>query len=73
MRTVNQDLAVLAIATLHFVGSLVATTLLIVAITPQFFFPAILISLVYYLIAKVYISSSSSLKALESTRKSPVL
>jgi ABC-type multidrug transport system fused ATPase/permease subunit len=73
MRTVDQDLAVLAIATLHFVGSLVATTILIVAISPQFFFPAILISLVYYFIAKVYISSSSGLKALESTCQSPVL
>jgi ABC-type multidrug transport system fused ATPase/permease subunit len=73
MRTVDQDLAVLAIATLHFVGSLIATTILIVVITPQFFFPAILISLVYYFIAKVYISSSSGLKALESTRQSPVL
>ncbi|KAK0726480.1 P-loop containing nucleoside triphosphate hydrolase protein [Apiosordaria backusii] len=73
MRTVDQDLAVLAIATLHFVGSLIATTILIVVITPQFFLPAILISVVYYFIAKVYISSSSDLKALESTRQSPVL
>ncbi|KAK3899046.1 P-loop containing nucleoside triphosphate hydrolase protein [Staphylotrichum tortipilum] len=73
MRTVDQDLAVLAIATLHFVGSLIATTILIVVITPQFSFPAILLSLVYYVIAKVYISSSSRLKVLESTRQSPVL
>jgi ABC-type multidrug transport system fused ATPase/permease subunit len=73
MRTVDQDLAVLAIATLHFVGSLTATTILIVVITPQFLLPAILISLVYYFIAKVYIASSSGLKALESTRQSPVL
>lgn len=73
MRTVDQDLAMLAIATLHFVGSLAATTALIVLITPQFFFPAIIISIVYYIIAKVYISSSSGLKALESTRQSPVL
>lgn len=73
MRTVDQDLAVLAIATLHFVGALIATTILITFITPQFFLPAIFISLVYYLIAKVYISSSSDLKALESARQSPVL
>ncbi|KAK4171731.1 putative ATP-dependent bile acid permease [Triangularia setosa] len=73
MRTVDQDLAVLAIATLHFVGSLMATTILIVVITPQFLLPAILISLVYYFIAKVYIYSSSDLKTLESTRQSPVL
>lgn len=73
MRTVDQDLAVLAIATLHFVGALIATTVLIIVITPQFFLPAILISLVYYFIAKVYISSSSDLKALESTRHTPVL
>ncbi|VBB75705.1 Putative ATP-dependent bile acid permease [Podospora comata] len=73
MRTVDQDLAMLAIATLHFAGSLIATTILIVFITPQFSLPAILISLVYYFIAKVYISSSSDLKALESTRQSRVL
>ncbi len=66
MRTVDQDLAVLVIATLHFLGSLItATTILIVVITPRFFFLAILISLVYYFIAKIYISSSSGLKALE--------
>ncbi|KAK4249370.1 putative ATP-dependent bile acid permease [Corynascus novoguineensis] len=73
MRTVDQDLAVLAIATLHFVGALIATTVLIIVITPQFFLPAIFISLVYYFIAKVYISSSSDLKTLESTRHTPVL
>ncbi|KAJ4290019.1 hypothetical protein N0V88_006820 [Collariella sp. IMI 366227] len=72
MRTVDQDLAVLAIATLHFLGSLIATTILLVVISPQFLFPAILISLVYYYVAKVYISSSSGLKALESARQSPV-
>ncbi|KAK3997785.1 putative ATP-dependent bile acid permease [Cladorrhinum sp. PSN332] len=73
MRTVDQDLAVLAIATLHFVGALLATTILIIAITPQFFLPAVFISFVYFVIARVYIISSSNLKALESTRHSPVL
>ncbi|KAK4160504.1 putative ATP-dependent bile acid permease [Cladorrhinum sp. PSN259] len=73
MRTVDQDLAVLAIATLHFVGALLATTILIIAITPQFFLPAVFISFVYYVIARIYIITSSDLKALESTRHSPVL
>ncbi|KAK4220855.1 P-loop containing nucleoside triphosphate hydrolase protein [Podospora fimiseda] len=73
MRTVDQDLAVLAIATLHFVGALLATTILIIAITPEFFLPAVFISFVYLIIARVYIISSSKLKEMESTRQSPVL
>lgn len=72
MQTVDQDLAVLAIATLHFVGVLAGTTILIVIITPAFVLPGIIISVVYYLIAVIYITGSRDLKEMESTRRSPL-
>ncbi|KAK3358571.1 P-loop containing nucleoside triphosphate hydrolase protein [Lasiosphaeria ovina] len=72
MQTIDQDLAVLALATLHFIGALMGITILIIAITPQFLLPAVLISFIYYLIATIYITSSNDLKTLETTRRSPV-
>ncbi|KAH9987847.1 P-loop containing nucleoside triphosphate hydrolase protein [Xylariaceae sp. FL0662B] len=73
MQTMDQDLAVLAIATLHFVGVLAGMIILLVVITPAFILPGIVICAVYYLIAVIYITGSRDLKDMESNRRSPLL
>ncbi|KAI0190101.1 P-loop containing nucleoside triphosphate hydrolase protein [Astrocystis sublimbata] len=72
MRVVDQDLAVLAIATLHFAGALVGITILIAIITPAFVIPGAFILVGYFIIGYFYVAASRELKTLESDRRSPL-
>ena len=52
--------------------SVLATWLVISAVTPVFLPPSLLIFLVYFCIGKLYIKSSRSLKRLEAVQRSPL-
>lgn len=72
LQTVDQDLAVLAVATLHFLGALAGIIILIAIITPAFLGPGVFISVAYYLIGVIYITASRYLKVIESTQRTPL-
>ncbi|KAI1119847.1 P-loop containing nucleoside triphosphate hydrolase protein [Nemania abortiva] len=72
MRVVDQDLAVLAIATLHFAGALAGITILIAITTPAFVIPGAFILAGYFIIGNFYVAASRELKTLESDRRSPL-
>ena len=72
LQTVDQDLAVLAVATLHFLVALTGIIVLLVTTTPVFIAPGMLLSVGYYLIGAAYIATSRDLKELESDQRSPL-
>lgn len=72
LQTVNQHLAVLVIATLHFLGALTGIIILIAMTTPSFLGPGVAISIGYYFIGAVYVSASRDLKELESIERAPL-
>lgn len=72
LQTVDQQLAVLIIATLHFLGALIGIIILIAMTTPSFLGPGVVISIAYYFIGAVYIVASRDLKELESIERAPL-
>lgn len=72
LQTVDQHLAMLIIATLHFLGALTGIILLIAITTPSFLGPGVLISIAYYFIGAVYIVASRDLNELESIERTPL-
>lgn len=58
LRTVDRGLAAMTLATLHFLGSLAGTTLLIAITIPGFFGPGDLISVIEYFIGMISTSAS---------------
>ena len=73
LQVVDQDLAVLAVATLHFLVALAGIIILIAVITPAFLGPGTFISIGYYLIGVTYMTAARDLKQIESTQRSPLL
>ncbi|KAL9119448.1 MAG: hypothetical protein Q9187_004001 [Circinaria calcarea] len=72
LQIVDQHLAVLIIATLHFLGALAGIVILIAMTTPSFLVPGVPISIAYYLIGAVYIVASRDLKEFESSQRAPL-
>ena len=73
LQVIDQDLAVMAVATSHFLVALAGIIVLIVVITPACLGPGIFISIGYYLIGVTYITAARDLKQIESTQRSPLL
>jgi len=72
IETVDQELASMALGTIHFVGSVICILILIAIITPAFIIASVFISLIYFIIGKLYINSSRDLKRIESIQRSPL-
>lgn len=69
---VDQELASMALGTIHFVGQIISIIILIAIITPAFLIAGMVISAMYFIIGKLYINSSRDLKRLESLQRSPL-
>lgn len=72
IEAVDQEVAPVAIGVIHCLASIVTIVILISVITPGFLIPASIISILYFLIGRFYISSSRDLKRLESVHRSPL-
>jgi ABC-type multidrug transport system fused ATPase/permease subunit len=70
LQTVDQELAILAVASAHFLVALVGIVILVGIITPAFLIPGAFISAAYYLIGAIYMSASRNLKVIESSQHS---
>ncbi|KAI9714515.1 MAG: hypothetical protein M1820_000476 [Bogoriella megaspora] len=72
LQTVDQDLAVLAVAALHFYVAVAGIIILIVIITPAFLVPGIIIAIAYYIIGAIYIVGTRNMKQVESAQRAPL-
>ncbi|KAI9890890.1 MAG: hypothetical protein M1814_003529 [Vezdaea aestivalis] len=72
LEAIDQEVAPVAIGTLHCFASVVTIVILISAITPAFLIPGFFITILYFLIGKFYIRSSRDLKRIESVQRSPL-
>lgn len=72
VEAVDQEVAPVAIGTLHCFASVLVIVILISVITPGFLVAGIFITLVYTAIGAVYLNSSRDLKRLESVQRSPL-
>lgn len=72
IEAIDQQLASTAEGVVYCLACIATIILLISIIIPQFLVAAIFISLLYFVIAAVYISSSRDLKRLESIQRSPL-
>jgi ABC-type multidrug transport system fused ATPase/permease subunit len=72
IEAVDQEVAPVAIGVIHCFASIVTIVILISIITPAFLIAAAVISVLYFLIGRFYISSSRDLKRLESVHRSPL-
>ncbi|KAF2823699.1 hypothetical protein CC86DRAFT_327552 [Ophiobolus disseminans] len=72
IESVDQEVAPVAIGVVHCFASIVTIVILISIITPAFLIAASVISVIYFLIGRLYINSSRDLKRLESVHRSPL-
>jgi ABC-type multidrug transport system fused ATPase/permease subunit len=72
LQMVDQDLAVLALATLHFLVALFGIVVLIVITTPAFIVPGIVIGIAYYLTGAIYITGTRDIKQIDSAQRTPL-
>ena len=72
IEAVDQEVAPVAVGVIHCLASIITTVILISVITPEFLIAAFIISVLYFLIGRFYISSSRDLKRLESVHRSPL-
>jgi ABC-type multidrug transport system fused ATPase/permease subunit len=72
LQMVDQDLAVLAVATLHFLVALLGITTLILIITPAFIVPGIFIGIAYCIIGTLYVGGTRDLKHIDSVQRAPL-
>jgi len=72
IEAVDQEIAPVAVGVVHCLFSILTIVVLISVITPAFLIAGVFISILYFLIGKVYISSSRDLKRLESVQRSPL-
>lgn len=72
IKTIDQELALIAINLISLFGHLVMMVILITFVTPQFLIPAVFLALAYFYIGKVYLAASTDLKRMESVQKSPI-
>ncbi|KAK4621385.1 ABC transporter 7 [Fulvia fulva] len=72
VEAVDQEIAPVAVGVVHCLFSILTIVILISVITPAFLIAGVFISILYFIIGKVYISSSRDLKRLESVQRSPL-
>lgn len=72
LEAVDQDIAPTAIGVMTCALSLIVTVALIAYITPGFLIAAVLIALLFYIVAAFYLRASRDLKRLESVQRSPL-
>ncbi|EME43173.1 hypothetical protein DOTSEDRAFT_72527 [Dothistroma septosporum NZE10] len=72
IEAVDQEIAPVAVGVVHCLFSILTIVILISVITPAFLIAGVFISILYFIIGKVYISSSRDLKRLESVQRSPL-
>ncbi|KAF1850938.1 uncharacterized protein K460DRAFT_391320 [Cucurbitaria berberidis CBS 394.84] len=72
IEAIDQEVAPVAIGVVHCLASIITIVILISVITPAFLIAASVISVLYFLIGRLYIDSSRDLKRLESVHRSPL-
>jgi ABC-type multidrug transport system fused ATPase/permease subunit len=72
IEAVDQEVAPVAVGVIHCLASIITIVILISVITPGFLIAGVFISILYFLIGKLYINSSRDLKRLESVQRSPL-
>ena len=72
LQTVDQDLAVMAVATLHFLAALLGIIILIVIITPSFLVSGIFICMAYYIVGAIYLGGTRNINQMESAQRAPL-
>lgn len=72
IESVDQEIAPVAVGVVHCMFSILTIVILISIITPGFLIAGIFITILYFLIGRVYISASRDLKRLESVQRSPL-
>lgn len=72
LQTVDQDLAVMAVATLHFLVALLGIIILIVIITPSFLVPGIFICMADYIVGAIYLGGTRNINRMESAQRAPL-
>jgi ABC-type multidrug transport system fused ATPase/permease subunit len=72
IEAVDQEIAPVAVGVVHCMFSILTIVVLISVITPGFLIAGVFITILYFIIGKIYISSSRDLKRLESVQRSPL-
>ncbi|CAK3837720.1 ABC transporter [Lecanosticta acicola] len=72
VEAVDQEIAPVAVGVVHCMFSILTIVVLISVITPAFLIAGVFITALYFIIGKIYISSSRDLKRLESIQRSPL-
>ncbi|KXT04927.1 hypothetical protein AC578_3478 [Pseudocercospora eumusae] len=72
VEAVDQEIAPVAVGVVHCLFSILTIVVLISVITPGFLIAGVFITILYFLIGRLYIASSRDLKRLESVQRSPL-
>lgn len=72
IEAIDQEIAPVAVGVIHCLASIVTIVVLISVITPGFLIAGFFISILYFVIGKLYINSSRDLKRLDSVQRSPL-
>ncbi|KZF19169.1 hypothetical protein L228DRAFT_286031 [Xylona heveae TC161] len=72
IESVDQEVMPVAVGVVHCIASVVIIVILISVITPGFLIAGVFISVIYFVIGRLYINSSTDLKRLESVQRSPL-
>jgi ABC-type multidrug transport system fused ATPase/permease subunit len=72
IEALDQEVAPVAVGVVHCLFSVLTIVILISVITPAFLIAAVFITIIYFIIGKVYINASRDLKRLESVQRSPL-
>lgn len=72
IEAVDQEISPVAVGVVHCLFSILTIVILISVITPAFLIAGVFISILYFIIGRVYISASRDLKRLESVQRSPL-
>lgn len=72
IEAVDQEIAPVAVGVVHCLFSIITIVVLVSVIIPEFLIAGFFITILYFLIGRVYISCSRDLKRLESIQRSPL-
>ncbi|KAI9679093.1 MAG: hypothetical protein M1829_001763 [Trizodia sp. TS-e1964] len=72
IESIDQEVAPVALGMIQCFSSIIVTIVLISIITPGFLVPGFFISIIYFLIGKLFLRSATDLKRLESVQRSPL-
>jgi ABC-type multidrug transport system fused ATPase/permease subunit len=72
IEAVDQELAPYSISTFHILSSLAMVIVLISVVLPAFLIASVVVCIIYWAIAAVYINSSRDLKRIEAVERSPL-